>query len=174
MRAKRLLRLLSMAAFCLLFTSCDSKVPLSDPNTSKADQRLTGAWRIRGETGEVSFAPAGGKFPASVVRVAGSSRKPDGTTKQLDSLLLFPTSIGGKNYLNVPTVVGGKGYLNSDNRDEQMKLLEEKGWTPETVSFYIFLRYQVTEDTLTLQEIDGGAKRRAIQAEKSFVSRIRG
>ena len=158
MRAKRLLRLLSMAAFCLLFTSCDSTVPLSDPHTSKADQRLIGVWRIRGETGIVidcRFAPAGGKLPASVFRVAVSRRKPDGTTEQLDPMLLFPTTIGGKTYLNV--TVG---------KDEKMKLLEEKGWTPETIPPIFFLRYQVTEDTLTVQGIDGEAKKRAIQAGK--------
>jgi hypothetical protein len=51
-------------------------------------------------------------------------------------------------------------------KDEEIKLLEEKGWTPETVSFYDLFRYQVTGDTLTIQGIDGGAKKRAIQAGK--------
>ena len=55
MTTNRLLRLLSMAATCLLFTSCiDSSVPLSDPNTSKADERLAGVWRQRGESGQVN------------------------------------------------------------------------------------------------------------------------
>ena len=152
----RILQLLSMAATCLLFTSCaDSKFPLSDPGKSEPDERLTGVWRKRGESGEVSFAPAGGKSPASVFRVAVSRRKPDGTTEQLDPMLLFPTTIGGKTYLNV--TVG---------KDEKMKLLEEKGWTPETIPPIFFLRYQVTEDTLTVQGIDGEAKKRAIQAGK--------
>jgi hypothetical protein len=40
MTTKRLPRLLSMAATCLLCTSCfDSKVPLADPGKSKLDER---------------------------------------------------------------------------------------------------------------------------------------
>ena len=130
MTTNRILQLLSMAAMCLLFTSCfDSKVPLSDPDKSKADERLAGDWRQRSEDGSVNdyrFAPAGGKLPASVMRVTGSSRKPDGTTEQFDPLLLFPTTIGEKTYLNV-----------SDGKEPQVKLLEEKGWTAETVTAYL-------------------------------------
>ena len=92
MATKRILRLLSMAATCLLFTSCfDSKVPLSDPGKSKADERLAGSWRGRNDDGSVNdyrFAPAGGKLPASVMRLTGSNRKPDGTTEQFEPLLL--------------------------------------------------------------------------------------
>lgn len=167
MTTRQISVLVSMAAACLLFTSCaDSTFPLSDPGKSEPDERLAGVWGKRGESGEVSFAPAGGKFPASVLRVAGSRRKPDGTMEESGSLLFFPTTIGGKNYLNVPSIVGGKDYLDSRYQDKEMKLLEEKGLTPETVSCYIFLRYQVTEDTLTIQQIDGGAKKRAIESGK--------
>jgi len=43
MPTTRILQLLPLAAMCLLYTSCfDSKVPLSDPGKSKADERLTG------------------------------------------------------------------------------------------------------------------------------------
>lgn len=158
MWTKPLLQSLTMGTSCLLFVSCDSMVPLSDPNTSKADQRLTGVWRIRDKTGEVydcRFAHAGGELPASFMRVEGSTRKPDGTTKKFNPFLLFPTTIGEKSYLNVPV-----------GEDEQMKALEEKGWTPETVLFYFLLRYQVVGDTLTIQCVDGGAKKRAIQTGK--------
>ena len=159
MTTNRLLRLVPMAAACLLFTSCiDSSVPLSDPNTSKADERLAGNWRQRGESGHVNdyrIAPARGKFPASVMRVAGSSRKPDGTTEQLASLLLFPTTIGDKTYLNI-----------SDGKEPQVKLLEEKGWTPETVNTYWIYRYQITGDVLTMQGVRVDAKNQAIKAGK--------
>ena len=44
MTTNHILQLLPMAAMCLLFTSCiDSSVPMSDPNTSKADERLAGS-----------------------------------------------------------------------------------------------------------------------------------
>jgi hypothetical protein len=45
-------------------------------------------------------------------------------------------------------------------------LLEEKGWTPETVNTYWIYRYQVTGDVLTMQGIDGDAKRRAVKVGK--------
>jgi len=52
MTTNRILQLLPMAAMCLLFTSCfDSKVPLSDPAKSKADERLVGVWRLRNDDG---------------------------------------------------------------------------------------------------------------------------
>ena len=158
MKTRQISMLLSMAATCLLFTSCmDSRVPLSDPGKSKPDQRLVGNWRARNDDGTVTdyrFASAGGKLPASVMRVAGSSRKPDGTTEQFEPLLLFSTVIGVKTYLNV-----------TDGKEPQVKLLE-KGWTAETVSAYSIFRYQVTADTLTVQWMDGDAKKRAVEAGK--------
>jgi hypothetical protein len=104
MTTNRILRLLPMAAMCLLFTSCmDSKVPLSDPSKSKADERLAGNWQLRNDDGSMNsyrVALAGGKLPASVMRVTGSGRKPHGTTEQFEPLLLFPTATGDKTYLN--------------------------------------------------------------------------
>ena len=159
MATKRILQLLSMAATCLLFTSCfDSKVPLSDPGRSKADQRLAGAWRLGNDDGSVTFyhfGRVGDKLPASVMRVMGIQHKWGGTMTQLDELLAFPTTIGDKTYLNV-----------SDGKDEQMKLLEDKGWTAETVVAYLLLRYQITGTTLTVQWIDGEAKKRAVEIGK--------
>jgi len=159
MPTNRILKLLPMAALCLLFTSCfDSKVPLSDPGKSKADERLAGSWRGRNDDGSVNsyrFAPAGGKLPASVMRVTGSNRKPDGTTEQFEPLLLFPTTIGEKTYLNA-----------CDGKESQVKLLEDKGWTGETVTAYSIFRYQVTGDKMTVQWMDGDAKKRAIEAGK--------
>lgn len=119
MTTRQMSVLVSMAAACLLFTSCADSFPLSDPGKSEPDERLAGGWGKRGESGEVSFAPAGGKFPASVLRVAGSRRKPDGTTEQSRSLLFFPTTIGGKNYLNVPSIVGEGGKIKGSLKMDQ-------------------------------------------------------
>ena len=158
MTTRQISVLVSMAAACLLFTSCaDSTVPLSDPGKSKADERLAGVWRVRNDDGSVNdyrFAPAGDKLPASVMRVTGSSRKPDGTTEQIEPLLLFPTTLGDKTYLNV-----------TDGTEPKVNLLE-KGWTAETVNTYLILRYQVTGDTLAIQWMDGDAKKRAVEAGK--------
>jgi hypothetical protein len=147
-----------MVAFCLLFTACtDSKTPLSDPHKSKADERLTGVWRFRGDGGEMNyyhFGRVGEKLPAAVMRVASIQHMPDGKMEQSD-LLIFPSTIGGKTYLNA-----------SDGTDNQLKLLEEKGWTPATVNAYLILRYQVAGDKLTIQWIDGEAKKRAVEGGK--------
>ena len=159
MKTNRILQLIPVAALCLLFTSCvDSKVPLSDPNMSKPDERLAGVWRKWDDVGGgpyYHFARAGDKLPASVMRMASNSHKSDVTTEQSVPLLLFPTTIGDKTYLNV-----------ADGREPQTKLVEEKGWTPDTVTAYLIVRYQVTGDVLTMQGIDGDAKKRAIQAGK--------
>jgi hypothetical protein len=159
MKTKHFLQLLSMAAFCLLLTSCfDSKVPLSDPGKSNADQRLAGIWRLRNDDGSVTYYHIGrvrGRLPASVMRMAWILHKTDGTMQQLDELLVFPTTIGDKTYLNV-----------TDGKDEQMKLLEEKGWTADTVSDYYIFRYQVKGDVLTVQAMDAKAKKRAIESGK--------
>jgi hypothetical protein len=40
-------------AVCLCASGCDSKNPLSDPQTSKADERLVGEWLNRGADGDV-------------------------------------------------------------------------------------------------------------------------
>ena len=159
MTTNRLLRLLSMAATCLLFTSCiDSSVPLSDPNTSKADERLAGNWRLRNDDGSVNsyrFTLAGDKLPASVMLVAASRHKPDGTTEKIDPFRLFPTTIGDKTYLNI-----------TEGTEPKVKLVEEKGWTAETVNTYWIYRYQITGDVLTMQGIRVDAKNQAIKAGK--------
>lgn len=159
MATKRILQLLPMAATCLLFTSCfDSKVPLSDPGKSKTDQRLAGVWRLGNDDGSVTFyhfGRVGDKLPASVMRVVGIQHKWGGTMTQLDELLVFPTTIGDKTYLNV-----------TDGNDEQMKVLAEKGWTAETVNDYSIFRYQIMADTLTVQWMDGDGKKRAVEAGK--------
>jgi len=112
MKAKRTLQLLSMAAVSLLLTSCfDSKVPLSDPHKSKADDRLAGVWRFRGDGGETNYyhiGRVGEKLPASIVRVVSIQHLPDGKMQQSE-LLVFPTTIGGKTYLNVAKFVAQAG-----------------------------------------------------------------
>lgn len=150
--------LLLIAACSLLLTSCfDTRNPLSDPQKSKADERLSGAWRFRGENGEMNYyhiGHAGEKLPASVMRVFFVQHRTDGTM-QSGELLIFPTSIGDKMYLNA-----------AEANPSQLALLEEKGWTDEAINKYLILRYQITGDVLTLQLIDQEAKKRAVEAGK--------
>ena len=155
---KRVCPLLLVAAFSLLLTSCfDTKNPLSDPQKSKPDDRLSGLWRFRGDSGEVNYyhiGPVGGKLAASILRVVSVQHMPD-RTMQSGELLVFPTTIGDKTYLNV-----------ADTTPSQLTLLEEKGWTDEAIKEYVLLRYQITGDTLSIQWMDSDAKKRAIEAGK--------
>lgn len=159
MRTKRFLQLLSLASLCLLLTSCiDSKVPLSDPDKSKADERLAGVWRFEGKERQVSYyhiGRFGDRLPKSVMRAVGITHTQDGEIKSAGELLIFPTTIGEKTYLNI-----------CDGKDKQMKLLEEKGWTAKTPAFYLIFRYQITGDELVVQAMDAEAKKRAIQDGK--------
>ncbi len=159
MKTKRVFFLMSLVVLCLLLTSCsDSTVPLSDPDKSKVDERLAGVWRVEGKDGEVSYnhiGRFGDSLPESVVRVVGVTHTKEGKIRSAGELLIFPTMIEGKSFLNV---TGGQ--------DQQIKLVEEKGWTPETVTTYLIFRYQVTGDGLTVQGIDCAAKQRAIEGGK--------
>ena len=155
---KKACPLLLVAAFSLLLTSCfDTKYPLSDPQKSKPDDRLAGVWRFRGDSGEMNYyhiGHGGEKLPASVMQVVFVQHMPDGNM-QSGELLVFPTTIGDKTYLNV-----------AEAKPSQLKLLEEKGWTNEAVNAYLILRYQITGDVLTIQLIDSEAKKRAVEAGK--------
>jgi len=150
--------LLLVAAFSLLLTSCfDTIHPLSDPHKSKPDDRLLGIWRFRAESGETSYChvgSAGEKFPASVMRIVVVRHTRNGSL-QLGELLVFPSTLGDATYLNV-----------ADTTPSLRKRIEETGWTDEPIFLYQILRYQISEDALTVQLIDGEAKKRAIEAEK--------
>jgi hypothetical protein len=159
MKTARIPGLLSLAALCLLLTSCfDSKVPLSDPGDSKPDQRLADVWRLRNDDGSVTYyhiGHPGDSLPQSVMRVIGIQHTTDGEIKLEGQLLIFPTTIGEKAYLNV-----------ADGEDKQIKLVEEKGWTPETVSSYWIFMYEITGDTLKIWTMDREAKETAIKSGK--------
>src|SRR3990170_4764988 len=117
---KKVRPLLLVAAFSLLLTSCfDSKAPLSEPEKSKPDDRLTGVWRFRGDGGEMNYhhiGHAGENLPESLMRVVHVQHMPDGKM-QSGELLVFPTTLGSKTYLNV-----------AEATPSQLKLLEQKGW----------------------------------------------
>ncbi len=159
MANRRILRLMPVAAACLLFASCiDSTVPLSAPDTSVADERLLGDWRLRGDDGSVNdyrVVAAGDKLPASVMRLTGHARKPDDTTEQFEPLLFFPTTIGQTTYLNV---IEGKETI--------VKQIEDKGWTAETVNAYRIFRYRFEGQMLVVHIMDTDAKRRFIESGK--------
>lgn len=145
-------------AVCLLASGCDdSKKPLSDPKTSKADERLIGVWREQGDDGETfyRFSQAGTNFPKSMMRVAARTHS-KGQKGTADEYLVFPTVLGGKTYLNV-VLDGGKKVV---------KRLNETGWKAEAVTCYTFIRYQIDGGKLVMWVIDEDAKERAIKSGK--------
>jgi hypothetical protein len=142
-------------AAILLLTGCeDSKNPLSDPQTSKADERLVGMWRDQG--GVWYFVGHAGKqFPDSVMRVVEITHK-EGKVEPPEEYLIFPTVLGDKTYLNL-VMDGDKG---------QVKRLDKDGWKADAVDCYSFLKYQWDGDKMVLRPIDEEAKEKAIKSGK--------
>ena len=88
------------------------------------------------------------------MRVLGITHKKNGVVRSEGDFLIFPTAPGANTYLNM---VAGD--------EQQVKLLEEKGWKPKAVGFWV-LKYKVEGDTLLIWLIDDDAKKRAIEAGK--------
>jgi len=145
-------------AAILLAAGCDdSKNPLSNPQTSKADERLVGLWRERSDEGEIYYhiGHAGKNFPSGIMR-AVSVEHSKGQVEQPEEYLLFPTVVEGKTYLNVVI----------DGDKKQVRRLNDKGWKADLVDSYTFLRYQEDGDKLTAWVIDEDAKQKAIRGGK--------
>lgn len=143
---------------CLLLTGClVSKNPLSDPQTSKPDERLVGVWRLSDEHGRFTnyhVGHAGEKFPNSMMRVAfvqHAKGEPDSSGE----FLMFPSVLADKNYLNVIAATGQRDTVS-----------EEKGWNADAVDCYWLFKYQVDGDKLVMWGTDEKAKRQAINGGK--------
>jgi len=148
-----------VAVAFLLFAGCDdSKHPLSDPQKSKPDTRLTGVWRLRGDGGEVTYyhlGTMGDKVPASLMRVVVVTHLKDGGLQRSGEMLLFPTTLGTNTYLNL-----------AEADSQQFELLEKKGWNSHTLGAFLLPKYRVEENTLLVWPVDWDAKKAAIQAGK--------
>ena len=145
-------------AVCLFASGCDdSKNPLSDPQTSKADERLVGMWLERADDGDVSYhvGHAGEKFPACVMRIV-EVKHSKGKVEAPNEYLAFSTVIRDKTYLNL--VLDGDRKL--------VKNLDEKGWKEVEVNCYTFLKYQIDGDKLVVWIMDEDAKQKAISSGK--------
>jgi hypothetical protein len=158
MRTKPLL--LAALVICPLFAGCyDSKNPLSDPEKSKLDPRLSGLWLLRErdraglDARYFHIGVAGDKLPPGVMRAVEVGHNSDGTLERPVEFLMFSTTIGSSAYLNL--AVGS---------DEQLKALKEKGW--KGVEGYFLMKYTVEGDTLLVWKMDADAKQRAIESRK--------
>jgi hypothetical protein len=149
----------TVLALCLILTGCgDSKNPLSDPTTSKADKRLLGVWKLVEDNGQVTnfhVVPAGEKFPAAMMRVA-FVRHEKGQPESSGEFLIFPTALNGKTYLNV-----------TDGMGKQGRSVEDKRGKAEAVRFYSFIKYEVDGNTLRVWwPLVEQAKQQTIKAGK--------
>ncbi len=141
--------------FCLILTSCDdSKNPLSDPTTSKPDNRLIGVWRLPDwdEAAYYYVGQAGDKFPNSTMGMV-FVRHEEGKVASSGEFFVFPTVLGEKTYLNVTA-----------GTEQQIRHLEEKGW--KAVDLCSILKYQVDGDKLLVWCMVEDAKKRAIEGGK--------
>jgi hypothetical protein len=159
MNTRQFCWLISMAAAGFLCPGCeDSKNPLSDPQTSKADGRLAGVWRTRNEGGDVSYYHIGflgDNIPVGVMRVVTATHSPDGKLNPPGEFLLFRTTLGQADYLNLTAA-----------KEEQVKRIQASGWDPAIVGDYLLFKYRVEGDKLLVWPVDGDAKRRAIESGK--------
>ena len=94
MNARQCSKLLLWTIAFLLFVGCDdSKSPLSDPQNSKADARLVGVWRLRGEGGEATYyhiGALGGNLPSSLMRLVSVTHSKTGELQPPGEMLVFP------------------------------------------------------------------------------------
>ena len=145
-------------AVCLFASGCDdSKNPLSDPQTSKADERLVGVWRGENDDGETYYhvGHAGEKFPSSVMRIVMIEHR-KGRVESAEEYFAFATAIGSGTYLNV--VLDGDKKLVAGR--------EEKGWKAVEADSYKFFKYQFDGDKLVMWLMDDASKRKAIEGGK--------
>jgi hypothetical protein len=154
------LTILSVSLIALLCTSCDdSKTPLSDPQQSKPDAGLVGSWRYQEKSGQVLYYHIGriaGKLPPGVMRLIGINFSKEGNLESPAEMLLFPTQIGDRHYLNAAGV----------EDPEKLKAMEEKGWTPQDIGGYWLVAYRLEKDAISVWPMDAAAKKRAIESGK--------
>lgn len=151
-------KLALVLAACLLASGCDDSVnPLSDPDTSKVDERLIGLWRESTAEGDDFYhvGRAGEGFPKGMLRIVTTSHQ-KGTVTMGEDYLAFATVLGEKTFLNV---IGG-------DQDECVRKLNRKGWLPPLVDGYTLMRYAFDGEKLTLWGVDERAKETAIQSRK--------
>jgi hypothetical protein len=144
-------------AVCLCASGCDSNNPLSDPQKSKADERLAGVWVYRSDDGDEYYhvGQAGEKFPACMMRVV-MIKHSKGEVEPPGEFLAFPTVIGDKTYLNVVVGTGEKPIKKPDGN----------GWNAANVQSYMLYQYKFDDGKLVMHGIAEDAKKKAIKDGK--------
>jgi hypothetical protein len=143
---------------CLLASGCeDSKNPLSDPQTSKADERLMGVWRGENEGHETYYhvGHTGKEFPSGVMRVVRIDHR-NGRVTSPQVFFVFATAIGGEIYLNVAL----------DRDENSARRRDQKGWKAVEADNYKFFKYRLDGEKLVMWMVNEEAKRKAIKGGK--------
>lgn len=152
----RLNHLLVAVLACVFAAGClDSKNPLADPGDVEPDGRLSGLWLQETEQGANYYhiGPIGGEAPPSMMSVVLVQHQNDARLKTPEQLLLFPTELDGKTYLNV-----------AGPKPEQIESIEEQGWQPGLLDAYLLMKYRVEDDALLVWGLRADAVRTAIEA----------
>jgi hypothetical protein len=142
-----------LSAVLLLLAGCeDSNVALSDPETSKADERLIGLWRSNEDYYHIGL--AGEKFPKGVMRVVWITHDRK-IVCSANEFLIFPTILGEDHCLSVVMI----------DPEQTMRVYNE-GWKAVAFDTFTFFKYQVDGDKIVAWAIDGDAKEQAIKDNK--------
>jgi hypothetical protein len=149
----QIVAILVMGLLAPLFASCAvSKSPLSDPGRPKADPRLIGIWRVKGEAWYYHVARAGGKLLDGMMLITVSSHPRDEIESKERKLLVYCTSLGNSSYINMVV-----------EKDNQFDALKKEGWNPTKIEGYFIVKYTLAADALKVQVMDATAVEKAIK-----------
>ncbi len=149
------------AASAMLFASCSDTSttnPLVDPAKAKPDKTLYGVWRLRDDPEEKAYfhvGRVGGECPDGVMQVVAIGHSADGTldlTPEGTSGIVLTTEIDEVrcfSFAELPT--------------KTVTDIAAKGWKPETIDKYVFVKYQVRDDELTIWYVDDSVIDKAIK-----------
>ncbi|MBI4862975.1 MAG: hypothetical protein HY815_22335, partial [Candidatus Riflebacteria bacterium] len=153
--------LLVVAGLVGLFSvACDSRNPLASPGSCQADSRLLGAWRssLKGESaywyvGKLEYA-TGETAPDSLLRFERFERGRGGVRRE--GGLAFPTTIGGRTYLNI--LVVPQDRLAEVRRGPWRKelLVQDHG--------FLLVHYRFVGDGLVIRPVNESVKSELIEA----------
>lgn len=144
-KTKSITGLLSVLFLALVLAGCvpESVHPLSDPAQAKVDSRLIGLWsaRIDNEDAILHFVPRSDGW-TEIVMVTYRNQREDG---EWSVFRMFPSRIGGKNYMNV-------------------RFIAEAAERAPSKRFHL-ARYRLSQDgALTVWSMSAPAGRSAIKA----------
>jgi len=146
----------------LLLPSCVLRNPLSDPDQSKPDERLLGAWKIVDGDLDKYLKPGSYGFifigkaeyvnaPTGLMTVVSVSNKPDHKIEAWRAVDFFPTRVGGSSYANCL-------------EDEPRSADRPVKWDKARVKGYTLMKYTVERDKLTVCMMDRDAVEKAVRS----------